>query len=66
MVGLMLLGEGLTGFAQNHVSLYGRYHQLRRFGLSEEIAGSSNGRTHGFGPWYRGSSPCPAAIDIYH
>ena len=25
------------------------------------IARSSNGRTHGFGPWYRGSSPCRAA-----
>ncbi len=25
------------------------------------IAGSSNGRTHPFEGWYRGSSPCPAA-----
>ena len=25
------------------------------------IGGSSNGRTHGFGPWNRGSTPCPPA-----
>ncbi len=25
------------------------------------IAGSSNGRTHASGAWYRGSNPCPAA-----
>ena len=28
------------------------------------IAGSSNGRTSGFGPEYLGSSPSPAAIDL--
>ncbi len=27
----------------------------------QDIAGSSNGRTLGFGPSDRGSSPCPAA-----
>ena len=26
------------------------------------IGGSSNGRTHGFGPWNRGSTPCPPAL----
>ena len=26
------------------------------------FAGSSNGRTHASGAWYRGSSPCPAAF----
>tara|TARA_B100001750_G_scaffold239754_1_gene248301 strand:- start:477 stop:587 length:111 start_codon:yes stop_codon:yes gene_type:complete len=25
------------------------------------FGGSSNGRTHGFGPWNRGSTPCPPA-----
>src|SRR5690606_41560476 len=28
--------------------------------LAHTAAGSSNGRTSGFGPEYRGSSPCPA------
>ena len=27
----------------------------------EKIGGSFNGRTHGFGPWDRGSTPCPPA-----
>jgi hypothetical protein len=31
------------------------------FGYSVTIAGSSNGRTSGFGPEYLGSSPSPAA-----
>ena len=28
------------------------------------IGGSSNGRTLGFGPRYRGSSPCPPAVRL--
>ena len=30
--------------------------------LVAKAAGSSNGRTHGSGPWYLGSSPSPAAL----
>ncbi len=35
--------------------------QQRTKQQTKYIARSSNGRTHGFGPWYRGSSPCRAA-----
>lgn len=57
-------------FSENYVNIFAReILRIARFRQKAStrpgkinFARSSNGRTHGFGPWYRGSSPCRAAI----
>ena len=49
--------------AETVVTLPGR--SALNGGDSSNIAGSSKGRTAGFGPVSRGSSPCPAATVYY-